>query len=190
MRKPKIEKTIEMAQKTLALDDSIAEAHALLSHMYCAIREYDKAIAEGERAVALDPSGAVAHEWYAMTLIYAGRPDEAIPLLQKAIRLSPLGSTSNFVFLGHALRMTGRFEEAVSAYKKALQLSAHNIFPHIGLAVTYIQTAREKEARSEVAEILRLNPKFSLDSFAKTLSYKDQSVTDNFVDALRKAGLK
>jgi Flp pilus assembly protein TadD len=125
-----------------------------------------------------------------MTLIYAGRPDEAIPLLQKAIRLSPLGSTSNFVFLGHALRMTGRLEEAVSAYQKALQLSPHNIFPHIGLAVTYIQTAREKEARSEVAEILRLNPKFSLDSFAKTLSYKDQSVTDNFVDSLRKAGLK
>ena len=185
-----IEKTIEMAQKTLALDDSIAEAHALLSHMYCAIREYDKAIAEGERAVALDPSGAVAHEWYAMTLIYAGRPDEAIPLLQKAIRLSPLGSTSNFVFFGHALRMAGRFEEAISAYKKALQLSAHNIFPHLGLAVTYIQIAREKEARSEVEEILRLNPKFSLDSFAKTLSYKDQSVTDNFVDALRKAGLK
>jgi adenylate cyclase len=185
-----IERTIDLAQKTLALDNSIAEAHALLSHMYCAKREYDKAIAEGERAVALDPSGSVAHEWYAMTLIYAGRPEEAIPLLQKAIRLSPLGSTSNFVFLGHAFRMAGRFEDALSAYNKALQLSPHNIFPHIGLAVTYIQTGRENEARDEGAEVIRLNPKFSLDSFAKTLSNKDQAVTDNFVAALRKAGLK
>jgi adenylate cyclase len=86
--------------------------------------------------------------------------------------------------------MMGRCEEAVSAYKKALQLSANNIFSHIGLAVTYIRMGREKEARAEATEVLRLNPKFSLDSYAKTLSYKDQSVTDNFVDALRKAGLK
>ncbi len=185
-----MEKAIELAQKTLAMDDSIAEAHALLSHLYSGKREYDKAIAEGERAIALDPSGAVAHEWYAMTLIYVSRAEEAIPLLQKAIRLSPLGSTSTFVFLGHALRMMGRFEEAVSAYKKALQLSANNIFAHIGLVVTYIQMGREKEARAEATEVLRLNPKLSLDSYAKTLSYKDQSVTDNFVDALRKAGLK
>ena len=49
---------------------------------------------------------------------------------------------------------------------------------------------RESEARAEAAEVLKLNPKFSVDSFSKTLSYKDQSVTDHFVDALRKAGLK
>jgi adenylate cyclase len=161
-----------------------------LSNVYSAKREYDKAIAEGERAVALDPSGAVAHEWYAATLVYASRPEQAIPLLQKAIRLSPLGSTNAFVFLGHAFRMMGRFDEAVLAYQKALQLSANNIFPHIGLVVTYIQMGLEKEARAEAAEVLRLNPKFSLDSFAKTVSYKDRSVRDNFVDAMRKAGLK
>jgi hypothetical protein len=49
---------------------------------------------------------------------------------------------------------------------------------------------REQEARAEAAEVLRLNPKFSVDSYAKRLMFKDQSVTDKFVDALRKAGLK
>jgi hypothetical protein len=49
---------------------------------------------------------------------------------------------------------------------------------------------REQEARAEAAEVLRLNPKFSVDSYANRLTFKDQSVTDNFVDALRKAGLK
>ena len=47
------------------MDDSIAGAHALLSHLYILKREYDKAIAEGERAVALDPGGAYAHMCYA-----------------------------------------------------------------------------------------------------------------------------
>ncbi len=49
---------------------------------------------------------------------------------------------------------------------------------------------REKEARAEAAEILRIRSNFSLDSLAKMLPYKDQSETDKVADALRKAGLK
>jgi hypothetical protein len=48
----------------------------------------------------------------------------------------------------------------------------------------------EKEAQAEAAEVLRINPKFSVDSYAKLLVIKDQSVKDAIVSALRKAGLK
>ena len=125
-----------------------------------------------------------------MSLYYGGRSEEAIQELQKAIRLNPVGESSNFFHLGHAYRATGRFEEAVSEYKKALQRALDNIFAHLGLAATYSMMGREQEARAEAAEVLRLNPKFSVDSYAKRLTFKDQSVTDKFIDALRKAGLK
>jgi hypothetical protein len=49
---------------------------------------------------------------------------------------------------------------------------------------------REKEARAEAAEVLRINPKFSLDYFAEAIPYKDRKVINKFIDALRKAGLK
>ena len=49
---------------------------------------------------------------------------------------------------------------------------------------------REKDARAEAAEVLRVNPRFSLDSLAKMLPDKDQSQTDSIVNTLRKAGLK
>jgi hypothetical protein len=49
---------------------------------------------------------------------------------------------------------------------------------------------REKDARAEAAEVLRVDPKFSLDSLAKMLPYKDRSETDKVANALRKAGLK
>jgi adenylate cyclase len=91
---------------------------------------------------------------------------------------------------GVTLRLTGRFEEAVSAYKKALQRAPNYIMAHIGLTATYSMMGREEEARAEAAEVLRIDPKFSLDYFAKTLPNKDQSVTDSIVDACRKAGLK
>jgi adenylate cyclase len=186
-----LEKAVELSQKALSIDDSIPRAHALLSDLYSAKRDHDKAVAEGERAVALDPNGAGAHEFYALSLVYAGRPEEAIPFFQKAIRLNPFSPTGFFLHYGHAFLGAGRLEEAVSAYKKSIQLSPNNIFAHTRLAATYSMMGREKEARAEAAEILRLNPKFSVDSWAKRVqNYKDPSETDKIANALRKAGLK
>jgi adenylate cyclase len=185
-----LEKGIEMAQKALAMDDSNPWPHALLAQLYTYKREYDKAIAEGERAVALAPGGSSVHMQYGICLSWAGRPEEAIPLLQKAIRLDPIGTTSLYVNYGSALENARRFEEAVAAYKKSVQREPNNIFAHLGLTSTYSKMGREKEARAEAAEVLRINPKFSVDNFAKALPLKDQSEIDKCVNAYRKAGLK
>jgi TolB-like protein/Tfp pilus assembly protein PilF len=158
-----IEKGIELAQKALAIDDSIHSAHSLLSYFYMFTGEYDKAIAEGERAVALDPGGATALMTYGHSLHFAGRAEEAIPFLRKAIRLSPSGPSIYYFLFGYALMGTGRFEEAISAFRKAIQRAPDYILPHVGLAATYSMMGREKEARAEAEEVLRINPKFSVD---------------------------
>jgi adenylate cyclase len=185
-----LEKGIELAQKMLALDDSIAAGHALLSYFYSMKGEHEKAIAEGERAVSLNPGAALANGAYANSLYHAGRPGEAIPFFQKAARLCPVTGSTLHVPIGNALMHTERFEEAVSEYKKAIRLSPDNILAHVGLAGTYSMMSQEKEAHAEATEVLRINPKFSVDYFAKTLSYKDQSKKDKTISALRKAGLK
>jgi len=84
----------------------------------------------------------------------------------------------------------GRFQEAVSAYKKAIKREPNNFPAHLLLAATYSMMGLEKEAQSEAEEVLRLNPKYSVDYFAKISPYKDQTETDKIMDALRKAGLK
>ena len=187
-----IEKGIEMAQKAIAMDDSLARSHMVLCVLYIQKREYDKAISEGERSVALDPSGAVELSNLASSLYMAGRAEEAIPLFQRAIRLSPFGPSYVYREFGVALRLTGRFEEAVSALKKAIQIAPDNINAHISLASTYSMMGRESEARAEAAEVLRINPKFSMDYYAKNVTrfLKDQSENDKMVNSLRKAGLK
>jgi adenylate cyclase len=186
-----LEKAIQLAQKAIALDDGQAAGHDTLGYLYCYKREYDKALAEGERALALNPSGADVHAYYGLILTYACRPEEAIPMFQKAIRLNPFGPSWYYVTFGFALLNMGRFEEAVAVYKKALQLSPDSIFAHLFLAATYSMMGREKEARAEAAEVLRVNPKFSLDYSARIISvFKDQSVIDNIIGAVRKAGLK
>ncbi len=89
-----LEKGIELAQKALTMDDSLAGPHGLLCTLYTAKREYDKAIAEGERGMALNPGGTSELLNYAASLCYAGRPEEAIQLFQKAIRLNPFNPAS------------------------------------------------------------------------------------------------
>ena len=45
-------------------------------------------------------------------------------------------------------------------------------------------------ARAEVAEVLRLSPKFSLEGMKQRLPYKDPAEAERYLAALRKAGLQ
>jgi len=161
-----LEKGIELARKALAMDDSLAIAHSLLSCLFRCKREYDRAIAEAERAVALDPAGIAALNSYATALMFAHSPEKSLPVFQKAIRLSPFGPSYLYNNFGWALQKAGRFEEAVSEFKKAIQIAPDDILAHTKLAVTYIMMGRENEARTEAAEVLRINPKY-LQSFPR-----------------------
>ena len=59
------------------------------------------------------------------------------------------------------------------------------------MAAFYSRAGRDKEARIEAAEVLRINPKFSLEKFAKSVTYKNQEDVERAIIApLRKAGLK
>jgi hypothetical protein len=49
---------------------------------------------------------------------------------------------------------------------------------------------REKEARAEASEVLRVQPKLSAERFGKRLPFKDQAEIERLIEALRKAGLK
>jgi adenylate cyclase len=189
--KESLKKAIELAQKAISLDNGYAYGHAWLGYFYLHKGDHDKAMVEIERALALSPSSGDVHMMMALILTGSGRPEEAIPMAKRAIRLNPFCPTPYFIILGLAYRWAGQFDEAVSAYKNALQRSPDSFFAHLSLAALYIWMGREKEARDEASEVLKLNPKFSLDNFARGRSYyKDQSQADKFINALRKAGLK
>ena len=53
-----LEKSIELLQKAIVLDDTYADAHGLLGYTFSMTGQHDKAVAEGEKAVALNPNSA------------------------------------------------------------------------------------------------------------------------------------
>jgi hypothetical protein len=61
---------------------------------------------------------------------------------------------------------------------------------HLTLAAVYSELGREAEAQTEAAEVLRLNPNFSLEVHTQRMPIKDPAVLERHIAALRKAGLK
>jgi adenylate cyclase len=179
----------QAAQKALALDDSDPRVYHALSNLYIMQRQYEKAIAAAERRLELSPSGAKAYQSMAVALRFAGRFSEAIPFVEQAIRLDPYPPAVTFRHLGSCYRNVGRYEEAITAYKKALQKNPDDIFTHINLAVTYVKLGREEEARAETKEVIRIHPKFSIAQYIKGEHIKDLPGLDDYIECLRKAGL-
>jgi len=180
---------VQAAQKALALDDSDPRVYHALTNLYIMQRQYEKAIASAERSLELSPSGAKAYQSMATALQWADRHSEAIPFIEQALRLDPYPPSVLFRKLGRAYRKIGRYEEAITAYKKVLQKNPDDIFTHLGMAVSYVKLGREEEARAEAKEVIRIHPKFSLAHYAKSIHGKDQSSVDEYIECLRKAGL-
>ncbi|NIW10160.1 MAG: tetratricopeptide repeat protein [Gammaproteobacteria bacterium] len=185
-----LRKAAELSRKALALDESLGTAHAMLGHIYILMRDYDKGIEVGQKAVELEPNGADSHAFLGMGLRFADRPEEAIKILKKAIRLNPMPQAWYLHNLAMAYRNMGRFDEAIGWAKKAVDRQASNVFSHLVLASCYSLAGREEEAQAEATQVLRINPKFSLEQFAKTAPQKNPEVKKSLIDSLRKAGLE
>ncbi len=188
--KESLGRAIELGEKAVVLDGSDAVAHAALGHSYTYAGQFDKAVAHAEQGLALDPNSSGVLVNSASALANSGRPEEAIPLLHKGIRLNPFAPGAFFYYLSVAYCMVSRFDEAVEQAKKAVEHDPKSQFPHLALAFTCILAGREDEARVAAAEVPKINPKFSLEQFARTRAFRDRSFVERIVDALRKAGLK
>ncbi len=182
----------ELAQKTLAINDSDAFAYGTLSLVYMARRQHEKAISYGEKALALAPNFADVQAAIALTFLYSGRPEEAIELVKKAMRLSPYYPSWYLPVLGHAYRLAGQYKEAIEALESwRIRANPRSELPYVMLAFTYVEAGREEDAQDAVAEILKRKPKASIEGYAKSkfFAYKDPAEIERALDSLRKAGL-
>jgi TolB-like protein/Tfp pilus assembly protein PilF len=183
----------ELAQKAVAMDDSVALNHGLLGIVCLFRKEHERAVAVLQRALELDPNSARGHFYLGWALIWEERPQEAILLVRKALRLSPLDRKFQSMCLyrlARAYSVMGQYEEAIPEFEKALQIRPNHFYTLLYLTAAYILAGREGDARATAKEVLRIHPKVSLEKLAKKLPYKDQALKKREFDAFRKAGLK
>jgi TolB-like protein/Tfp pilus assembly protein PilF len=175
----------EYAQKALALDENNSENLSLWAFLQ---KDTEKTVEILRQAVEINPNLADVTCKLGGALFNSGRSEEAIHYVEKAIRLNPFPPAIYFRTLGLIYCFDGRYEEALVACKKALDMQSDDVTTLRNLTVIYIGLGQEEKARAAAAEVLRLDPNFSVEHVAK-LWPSLPGGTKRFVDALRKAGL-
>jgi TolB-like protein len=130
----------ESTIKALALDNTLAEAHASLGHI---LMNYDwnwpEAEKEFKRSIELKPDYARAHQWYAIHYLTAtGRLEEAVQEMKKALELEPASLVMN-TFMGATLYYAGRYDEAIDQCRRTIQMDPNFAVAHWHLGLAYEQ---------------------------------------------------
>jgi adenylate cyclase len=141
-------KEMELAQKALALDPNLAEAHLAMGTALFSVLGPHASEKELDRAVELNPNLALAYDQYGWTFSEMGRFDEAIAAEKKALELDPLNTFLN-TDLAFFLYWARRYEDAITQIRKTLELDSNNGFAHSILGWCLIWKGSKAEAKSE-----------------------------------------
>jgi eukaryotic-like serine/threonine-protein kinase len=150
------------AQKAIALDESLAEAHTSLAWVHF-IYDWDWEAADREfrRAIELDPSYASAHQWYSWYLAAMGRLRDALLEGERSVELDP-ASVSIQRSAGWLHYYARTPELGLTRVRRALVMDPELHDNHLMLAVLLTQAGRLEEARESVMTALDMQP---LDSY-------------------------
>jgi serine/threonine-protein kinase len=148
----------EAAEKALALDDTLAEAHSALAFIKT-VYEWDWHGAEKEfrRAIELNPKYSNAHYFYAFAhLLSLGRMDEANTEIKRALELEPFSLIIN-TNLGRTLFLARQYDKAIEQYRRTLEMDAGFPRAHERLQEAYEQKGMYADA---IADLEKINPEF------------------------------
>jgi adenylate cyclase len=184
-----LDRALELAETAVHLDPRLPQARAQLGDALIFKGQHDAGIAEWERAFALN-SNFVDHR-YARALIFVGEPARAIEVLEANLRLNPF---QPHIFatccLGQANYSLKRYGEAVRLFRECASRLPNQQWPHLNLAGACAQSGQLEDASKEAAEVLRINPDFTIERWKRFLVvYKDSKDLDLRSDGMRKARL-
>jgi adenylate cyclase len=184
-----LDRAVELAETAVRLDPRLPQAHAQRGFVLLLKHQHDAAIAAFERAFALNPN--FVDNRFALVLTYAGEPERAIEVLEAKLRLDPFRPLNySLGNAGIAYYMLKRYGDAVRLLRECASCLPDIQAPHLWLACAYAQLGQIEEARAEAAEVLRINPGFTIEQWKRGFNfYKYPKDAEHRIDGMRKAGL-
>ncbi len=145
------------AERALALDETLAEAHTSRGQVLRSERDWRGEEEEYRRAIELNPSYATAHQWYATLLCAQGRMDEALREIRRAEELDPLSHAISVTF-AVILLFARDYDTVIEQLQKALELEPNFHSAYGVLAPAYAQKGLFEQAMAALDRTLELNP--------------------------------
>jgi adenylate cyclase len=184
-----LERARDLAERAIALNDTLVDPYRLLGQIDLWQKQHDRAIAQAERAVALAPNDADGYETLAEILGWSGRGDESVRLIRQAMRLNPHYPVFYLWTLGHAFYLTERRQEALNAFSSIAKENPNFVPAHAYRAVILSELGRAKEAREAWAKASEISPGASMTTLRDRLPYKRPSDLDRFLTAMHKVSM-
>jgi DNA-binding winged helix-turn-helix (wHTH) protein/TolB-like protein/Flp pilus assembly protein TadD len=183
-----IPKAKAMAKKALEIDETLGEAHALLSRLNDADWDWNEALKEYQLAISLSPVSARAYHGFAYTVGKRGRFDEAVAAIRKARDIDPLNLVINSD-IADILCYADRYDEAVEQCRKTLELDPNFSMAHAQLGVAYWGKGMYREALGPLQRAVELEGEGSVRMIQLAMGYgfagqKDKA--QEFLKRLRK----
>jgi serine/threonine-protein kinase len=144
------------ARKALALDETLAEAHASLAwSVFIYDWDWEGAARGFRRAIELDPHYASARQWYAFLLASQGRLEEGVNEVLTAQQLDP-SSISVRRSVGWAHYYARRYDQARYHLLRAIAMNPTAAETYRILALTYTEQGDLDEAERVAREAMEL----------------------------------
>jgi class 3 adenylate cyclase/TolB-like protein/Tfp pilus assembly protein PilF len=175
----------DAAVTATTLDPNDAECHWALGLIHLWRREPEEAIACYDRARSLSPNHADLLGDMCDALTYVGRPQEAIQVGELALHLNPHQPDTYLWNVAAGYYLCGDYKGALRYLQRMAQPGpAYRLF-----AATYAQLGRLEDAKCAAAELLKINPEFSISRFAAQAPYTNPEDLAIYVTGLQLAGL-
>jgi adenylate cyclase len=177
------------ARRALELGEQEPLSHMALANVMLWRRDLERALAEARRMIELDPNFAQGHAAMGLGLMYAGKAAEALESFGLAMRLDPHYPSIVLHFLAQTEFNLGQYELAVQHLRQRIARTPGTDSSRMMLAACYGHLGRLDDARVAWAELLKVNPDFSLAQRERVLPYKNPADFQRIAEGLAKAGL-
>ncbi|HZM26335.1 MAG TPA: tetratricopeptide repeat protein, partial [Gemmatimonadales bacterium] len=142
--------------RALEIDSGLAEAHAVLGHIkYAYDYDWEGAEEELKRAIELNPNSGDAYDMYGLMLSALDRYDEAIEMQRRAHELDPLAHRMD---MATTCLRAGRYDEALSAVIKIVEVDPHVALAHATLGWAYLLKGMSEQGLAALERAVSLSP--------------------------------
>jgi tetratricopeptide (TPR) repeat protein len=162
-------------------------AHTLLGVVYFGRQEYEAAIKEFVRAISINAAFSSPYNQLGYAYRFLEKYDDAEKAFKKYIELIP-DDPNPYDSYAELLMKTGRFDESIASYEKALAIDGHFLNSFVGIGNDYLFMDRPEQARrafGRMSAAARTTGERRQVHFWMAASYVHEGATDKAIDELQ-----